>query len=101
MKQNKKKFVIFKPAKSPMQSGVYNTKKWCLISKKVGETYINSKFCWTGISNPEDQIILHFESLEEAERFAKKNNYHYEIIRPIKRKMLKKSYAENFIKSKY
>ena len=51
MKRNKPKFMIFKPAKSSMQSGLLNTKKWCLVTKDVENTFLSSKFCWTGCSN--------------------------------------------------
>ncbi len=98
MKKNK--FTIFKPAKSAMQSGISNTKKWCLVSNEIDETFINIKFCWIGSSNPEKKVLLEFKNLEDAERFAKKNNYNYEVIKPKKRKLIKKSYAQNFVKRK-
>ena len=90
------KFLIFKPAKSSMQSGLNNTTKWCLSNCEMDENYVSSKFCWIGSTNPEKQMKLFFDSLESAESFAMKNNYDYEIIQPKKRKILKKSYSENF-----
>ena len=44
MKRIKPKFMIFKPAKSSMQSGLLNTKKWCLVTKDVENTFLSSKF---------------------------------------------------------
>ena len=46
------KFLIFKPTKSSMQSGIKNTEKWCLSNCEMNDSYISSKFCWTGSSNP-------------------------------------------------
>ena len=98
MKKNKLKFMIFKPAKSSMQSGLSKTKKWCLASKDVENTFLSSRFCWTGSSNSHKKILLFFDNKINAIRFAEKNNYDYEIIEPKKRKILKKSYASNFLR---
>ena len=40
------KFLIFKPTKSSMQSGIKNTNKWCLSNCEMNDSYISSKFCW-------------------------------------------------------
>jgi len=39
-------------------------------------------------------------NLEEAKKFALKRSFLFEIILPAKRKILKKSYSQNFIKKK-
>ncbi len=96
MKKNK--FLIFKPSKSAMQSGLKNSKKWCLTNKDINESFISSKYCWNGSSNPEKQIKLFFSDLDSAINFAKKNNYSFEVMEPNHKILIKKSYAENFIK---
>ena len=96
MKKNR--FLIFQPPKSAMQSGLLNTKKWCLTNSSINESYKSSKFGWDGSTNPEKKIELFFETLDEAKRFAQLNNYNYKVIEPLKRKIIKKSYAQNFIK---
>ena len=96
MKKNK--FTIFKPTKSAMQSGYCNSRKWCLANNYINESFISSKFCWNGSSNPEKHIKLFFDDLESAINFAKKNKYDYEVQMPNKRSLIKKSYAENFLK---
>ena len=73
MKHNDK-FLIFKPAKSSMQSGLKNTNKWCLSNCEMNDSYISSKFCWNGSSNPEKRIKLFFKTLDEAKKFALKRN---------------------------
>ena len=98
MKKIENKFILYKPAKSAMQSGISNTKKWCLKNINVSQTYINSKFCWTGTSNSQKQIKLFFDSKNAAIKFANQNNYIFEVVEPKKRKILKKSYAANFIR---
>ena len=99
MKDNDK-FLIFKPAKSSMQSGLKNTNKWCLSNCEMNDSYISSKFCWNGSSNPEKRIKLFFKTLDEAKKFALKRDILFEIIVPTKRKILKKSYSQNFMKKK-
>ena len=96
MKKNK--FLIFQPTKSAMQSGLKNSSKWCLSSVEINESFMSSKFCWNGSSNPEKQIKLFFDELDSAINFAEKNNYDYEVQMPNKRSLIKKSYAENFVK---
>ena len=96
MRENK--VFIFKPPKSSMQSASTNSKKWCLSSCEINETYINSRYCWTGTFNSEKKIKLYFNGLEAAISFAKKNNYIYEVLQPNIRKIIKKSYAKNFIR---
>ncbi len=91
-------FVIYKPAKSSMQSGLLNTKKWCLTNSSINESYKSPKFGWDGSTNPEKKIELFFETLDDAKKFARKNSYNYKIVEPFKRKIIKKSYAQNFIK---
>ena len=98
MKKNK--FLIFKPTKSAMQSGYNNSRKWCLSNNDINESFISSKFCWNGSSNPEKQIKLFFDDLESAINFAKKNKYDYEVQMPNKRSLIKKSYAENFFEER-
>ena len=41
--------------------------------------------------------ILEFETKEQAVEYAKKNNINFEIQKPKKRKMIIKSYADNFL----
>jgi len=81
-----------------MQSGSSNSKKWCLSSCEINKTFINSRYCWTGTFNPEKQIKLYFDDLERAISFAKNNDYIYEVFQPNNRKIIKKSYAKNFIR---
>lgn len=70
--KNKEKFLIFQPAKSAMQSGLFNTNKWCLSNCEMQESYLSSKFCWNGSSNPEKQIKIFFKTLDEAKNLLKR-----------------------------
>ena len=49
-------------------------------------------------SNTLSEVKLEFISKDEAINYAKANNIDYDLIEPKKRKVVKKSYADNFIK---
>ena len=92
-----KKVKIYKPAKSSMQSGLGKTKNWILeyFDEKNG---INPLMGWESSSDTLSEVKLEFSSKENAISYAKKNKLSYEIIESEKKKIVKKSYADNFIK---
>ena len=45
-----------------------------------------------------DEVKLFFFTKEQAINYAKRNNIDFYIVEPQKRKIIKKSYAENFTK---
>ena len=49
-----------------------------------------------GGSSTKSQIKLQFDTKEDAINFAKSKNYDYEVIEASARKIIKKSYADNF-----
>ena len=93
-----KKAKIYIPTKSAMQSGKRNTKKW-ILEFETHDTGINSLMGWETSTDTMSEVRLEFDSKELAIHFAKKNNIEYYIIEPQKRKIVKKSYADNFIKN--
>ena len=52
---------------------------------------------WESSSDTFSEIKLKFSSKELAVNYAKKMKIDYEIIEPKKRKIIKKSYADNFL----
>ncbi len=92
-----KKAKIYKPAKTSMQSGRGKTKKWLLRFEDINSG-INPLMGWESSTNTMSEINLEFSSQEEAIKYAKKNNINYELIEPKERKIIKKSYANNFTK---
>ena len=92
-----KKVKIYKPAKSSMQSGLGKTKNWILeyFDEKNG---INPLMGWESSTDTLSEVKLEFSSKENAISYAKKNKLSYEIIENGKKKIVKKSYADNFIK---
>ena len=53
---------------------------------------------WETSSDTYTELNLEFKSKDLAIEYAKKNNILFEVIEPQKRKITKKSYADNFIK---
>ena len=80
-----------------MQSGMGKADKWVLNfeSENFG---VNPLMGWETSSNTLSELNLEFSSKELAIEYAKKNKIDFEIIEPQKRKTLKKSYADNFLK---
>jgi len=93
-----RKAKIYKPTKTAMQSGVRNTKNWVLGFDTLN-TGINPLMGWVSSNDTMSEVKLEFSSKEQAINYAKKNNINYYIVEPQKRKVIKKSYSDNFIKN--
>ena len=87
---------IYKPAKTAMQSGRAKYNKWVLKfldqKNQLKDTMMGSN----GGSSTVSQIELKFSTKEEAVNYAKKNNIDYEVLETSERKVINKSYADNF-----
>ena len=94
-----KRAKIYKSAKTAMQSGKRNTKKW-LLEFDTQNTGINPLMGWNTSKDTMSEVKLFFDNKEQAISYAKKNNIDYYLIEPQKSKFIKKSYADNFLKSK-
>ena len=92
-----KKAKIYKPTKTAMQSGMRNTKNW-LLEFDTLNTGINPLMGWESSKDTMSEVKIEFSSREQAINYAKKNNINYYVIEPQKRKIIKKSYADNFLK---
>jgi len=92
-----KKAKIYIPTKTAMQSGLGKNNKWLLEFYTDNKT-LNPLMGWETSSNTLSEVKLEFISKDEAINYAKTNNIDYDLIEPKKRKFVKKSYADNFIK---
>ena len=93
-----KKAKIYKPTKTAMQSGNRNTKKW-LIEFDTLDTGVNLLMGWESSKDTMSEVKLEFSTKDQAINYARKNNIDYYIIEPQKRKIIKKSYSDNFLKN--
>tara|TARA_B100001093_G_scaffold468012_1_gene487620 strand:+ start:777 stop:1058 length:282 start_codon:yes stop_codon:yes gene_type:complete len=92
-----KKAKIYIPNKSPMQSGTGKSNKWVLEYETKDPTK-NPLMGWESSSDTLSELKLEFSSKELAINYAKKKKIVFEIIEPKKRKTVKKSYADNFLR---
>ena len=92
-----KKAKIYKPTKTAMQSGLKKIDKW-LLEFITNDTSINPLMGWESSDDTYSELNLEFSTKEKAINYAKKNKIDYEIIEPENRKIVKKSYTDNFIK---
>ena len=92
-----KKAKIYLPNKNPMQSGLSKTNKWVLEFKTDDPTK-NPLMGWESSTDTYTELKLEFSSKELAINYAKRKKIDFELIEPRKRKTVKKSYANNFLK---
>ena len=93
-----RKAKIYKPSKTAMQSGERNTKKWILEFDTLN-TGINPLMGWDTSKDTMSEVKLEFSTKDQAINYARSNNVDYYIIEPQKRKIIKKSYSDNFLKN--
>ena len=80
-----------------MQSGTAKKNKWILEFKTKNPTK-NPLMGWESSSDTLTELKLEFSSKELAINYAKKRKIDFELIEPKKRKIVKKSYADNFLR---
>jgi hypothetical protein len=88
---------IFRPAKSAMQSGKNNAKKWLVVP--IVETdvrIIEPLMGWITTTDTSSQLHFAFPSKEEAIKFAQEKGFEYEVEEPKTSPVKQKSYAANF-----
>ena len=80
-----------------MQSGNGKTNMWILEYETKDPTN-NPLMGWESSSDTYTELKLEFSTKELAINYAKKKKINYELIEPKKRKTVKKSYADNFLR---
>ena len=92
-----RKAKIYIPNKSAMQSGLGKSNKWVLEFETKNPTR-NPLMGWESSDDTYTELKLEFSTKELAINYAKKKKIEYEIKEPKKRKITKKSYADNFLR---
>lgn len=92
---------IFRPAKTPTQSGDWNAHHWRMdwdvLSK--GHRWENPLMGWQSSADYMQGTHLNFKSKDDAINFANKQGYEYFVQEPNERKIIPKAYANNFMHS--
>ena len=83
------------PTKNAMQSGLGKTDKWIVefYTKDLGTEPLMG---WESSTDTLNELKLEFSTKELAIEYAKKNKIEFEIVVPKQRKIIKKSYSDNF-----
>ena len=87
---------IYKPAKNAMQSGKARTKLWLLEYEPESAKAPDPLMGWTSSDDMRQQVVLEFDSSEEAVAYAEKNGIAYQVFEPHTPKPRPKSYSDNF-----
>jgi len=87
---------IFRPAKTAMQSGQAQTRKWVLEYEPATRREPDPLMGWSSARDTLNQVRLRFPTLDEAVAFANKKGLEYTVIEPHQRTPKTKAYADNF-----
>ena len=87
---------IYQPAKTAMQSGRANTKRWVVEYEPEEAKQADTLMGWIGSGDMRGQVRMRFATKEEAIAYAERNQLSYHVKDPKARKMQPKNYADNF-----
>ncbi len=79
-----------------MQSGLGKTSKW-ILEFEVDDPTKNPLMGWESSADTYSELKLEFSTKDLAIEYAKKKKIDFELIEPKKRKIVKKSYTDNFL----
>lgn len=87
---------IYRPARNAMQSGKGKSQDWMLVFEPEVARSIDPLMGYTSSADMKQQIKLRFDTLEEAESYARREGIAY-IVQPVQEPTIKKvSYPDNF-----
>ena len=87
---------IYRPAKTAMQSGTANTKRWILEFEPSAPRTTDPVMGWTSSPDTRGLLRMRFATRDEAVAFAKRNGLSYRVAEPKERVIRPKSYSDNF-----
>ena len=91
---------IYRPAKTAMQSGQAKTKEWVLDYEPGEPSQVEPLMGWTSSSDMKRQVLLRFESKEEAVAYCERHGIAYQMFDPKQPARRGLSYADNFAQSR-
>ena len=87
---------IYRPAKTAMQSGRAQTRKWVLEYEPASRRDPDPLMGWASARDTLNEVRLRFDTLDEARDFALAHGLEYTLTQPQRRTAKAKSYADNF-----
>ena len=80
MSNKKIEAIIYKPSKTAMQSGYLVKDFWELKFVQNSKVMLDPMMGWSGSKDTRKQIILRFDTSDEAIKYANNKNISYRII---------------------
>jgi hypothetical protein len=87
---------IYRPAKTAMQSGKAKTRDWRLEFAPESARKSDPLMGWTQSSDMNGQVVLEFDSRDEAITYAQAHGLAFQVSEPKTPKRIIKAYADNF-----
>ncbi len=87
---------IYKPAKNAMQQGRARTKQWLLEYEPERPRVPDPLMGWTSSDDMRQQVVLEFDTKEEAVAYAEKHTIPFQVFEPHTPHTRPKSYSDNF-----
>jgi hypothetical protein len=87
---------IYRPAKTAMQSGRAQTRKWILEYEPATPHRPEPLMGWTSAEDTLNEVQLRFDTRDEATAFADRLGLDYTVNAPHDSVEKPKSYADNF-----
>ena len=87
---------IYRPARTAMQAGRGKTKQWLLVFEEIEPRSIDPLMGYTTSSDTRTQVKLTFDTLEEAETYARRNGIPYTVLPEHRPTPKRSAYPDNF-----
>jgi hypothetical protein len=87
---------IYRQAKTAMQSGRANTRRWVVEFEPESRRVVEPLMGWTSSRDTRGQVRMFFDSEAEAVAYAKRSGLMYTLEQPRERQVRPKAYADNF-----
>ncbi len=87
---------IYRPAKTAMQSGVANTRKWVLEYDLAEPRIVEPLMGWTSSGDMRQQLKLRFDTEAEAVAYCERNGIPYQLFEAKTSPRRNIAYSDNF-----
>jgi hypothetical protein len=85
---------IYQPARNAMQAGRARTKQWVLEYEPESARGIDPLMGWTSSTDMRQQILLEFDTREEAVAYAEKHGIDFQVFEPHRPKPIPTAYSD-------
>ena len=87
---------IYRPARTAMQSGKALTRRWVLEYEPERPKELEPLMGWTSSADMRSQVLLEFDTKDEAVAYAEKHAIPYQVFEPQESRVRPRSYSDNF-----